>query len=91
MCSVATGLSFWAVRNAAQVFVHVFSVVFTGSFEGHLLYMVSAIQLLPFFHVPLLSCHIVGQNAGYPGGGGTSAPCSTDIAWAGRGISKAVA
>ena len=32
-----------------------------------------------------------GVIAGYPGGGGTSAPCSTGIAWAGRGISKAVA
>ena len=39
----------------------------------------------------LLTCHLVGLNAGYPGGGGTSAPCSTGIAWAGRGISKAVA
>ena len=28
---------------------------------------------------------------GYPGGGGTSTPCSIGIAWAGRGISEAVA
>ena len=42
-----------------------------------------------FWYVPLSK--FVGSNAGYPGGGGTSAPCSAGIAWAGRGISKAVA
>ena len=47
----------------------------------------SAIILIPFLHMSLL----YGWNACYPGGGGTSAPCSTGIAWAGRGISKAVA
>ena len=91
ICSVAAGSSFWAVSNAVLVFVYVFSVVLICSLEGYLLCLVSVIQLLPFLHVPLLTCHLVGLNAGYPGGGGTSAPCSTGIVWAGRGISKAVA
>ena len=91
ICSVAAGSSFWAVSNAVLVFVYVFSVVFICFLEGYLLCLVSVIQLLPFWHVSLLTCHLVGLNAGYPGGGGTSAPCSTGIAWAGRGISKAVA
>ena len=52
--------------------------------------------MLGFCHsiVAILICasvEFVGSNAGYPGGGGTSAPCSVGIAWAGRGISKAVA
>ena len=91
ICSVAAGSSFWAVSNAVLVFVYVFSVVLICSLEGYLMCLVSVIQLLPFWHVPLLTCHLVGLNAGYHGGGGTSAPCSTGIAWAGRGISKAVA
>ena len=91
ICSVAAGSSFWAVSNAVLVFVYVFSVVLICSLEGYPMCLVSVIQLLPFWHVPLLTCHLVGLNAGYPGGGGTSAPCSTGIAWAGRGISKAVA
>ena len=62
-------------------------MVLTCSFEGYLLYLVSAIISLPFLHVSLF--HV--WNAGYPGGGGTSAPCSTGIAWTGRGISDAVA
>ena len=48
----------------------------------------SIIAILTCASVDLPSC---GEIAGYPGGGGTSAPCSTGIAWAGRGISKAVA
>ena len=53
--------------------------------------------MLGFCHsiVAILTCASVdffcGINYGYPGGGGTSAPCSAGIAWAGRGISKAVA
>ena len=48
--------------------------------------------LLPFncCHFDMCLCRIL-WNAGYPGGGGTSAPCSAGIAWAGRGISEAVA
>ena len=53
--------------------------------------------MLGFCHsiIAILTCASVdlpfcGVIAGYPGGGGTSAPCSTGIAWAGRGISKAV-
>ena len=91
ICSVAAGSSFWAVSNAELVFVYVFSVVLICFLEGYLLCLVSVIQLLPFWHVPLLTYHLVGLNAGYPGGGGTSAPCSTGIAWAGRGISKTIA
>ena len=48
----------------------------------------SIIAILTCASVDLPSCGVI---AGYPGGGGTSAPCSTGIAWAGRGISKAVA
>ena len=50
----------------------------------------SIVAILTYASV-LLTCHLVGLNAGYHGGGGTSAPCSTGIAWAGRGISEAVA
>ena len=53
---MATGSSFWAVSNAALVFVYAFSVVLTCAFDGYLLCLVSAIQLLPFRHVPLLTC-----------------------------------
>ena len=60
ICSVAAGSSFWAVSNAALVFVYVFSVVLMCAFEGYLLFLVSAIQLLQFLHVPLLTCHFVG-------------------------------
>ena len=88
---MATGSSFWAVSNAALVFVYIFSVVFTCAFEGYPFCLISVIQLLPPLRVPLLSCHFFGINAGYPDGGGTSAPCSTDIAWASGGTSKAVA
>ena len=59
------------------------------AFEGYLLCLASAIQLLPI--LICASVEFVGSNAGYPGGGGISAPCSAGIAWAGRGISKAVA
>ena len=43
--------------------------------------------MLGFCHsiVAILICasvEFVGSNAGYPGGGGISAPCSTGIAWA---------
>ena len=48
----------------------------------------SIIAILTCVSVDLQFC---GVNAGYPGDGETSAPCSTGIAWAGRGISKAVA
>ena len=48
----------------------------------------SIIAILTCASVDLPSC---GEIAGYPDGGGTSAPCSTGIAWAGRGISNAVA
>ena len=48
ICSVAAGASFWAVSNAALVFVHVFSVVLICAFECYLLCLVSVIQLLQF-------------------------------------------
>ena len=60
ICSVATGSSFWAESKALPVFVYVFSVVLICPFEGHLLCLASAIQLLLFLHVPLLTCHFVG-------------------------------
>ena len=44
-----------------QLFVYVFSVVFTCCFEGYLLYFVSAIIELQFLHVPLLCCPFVGE------------------------------
>ena len=44
--------------------------------------------MLGFCHsiVAILICgsvEFVGSNAGYPGGGGISTPCSAGIAWAG--------
>ena len=44
--------------------------------------MLSIIAILTCASVDLSFC---GGNTGYPGGGGTSAPCSTGIAWAGVG------
>ena len=67
ICSVAAGPSFWTVSDAAPVFVCVFSVVLICSSEGHLLYLVSAIQLLPFSHVPfLLPFHFVRKKCWLP-------------------------
>ena len=44
-----------------QLFLNIFSVVLTCFFEGHLLCLVSAIILLPFLHVRLLTCPFMAE------------------------------
>ena len=47
-----------------QLFLNIFSVVLTCFFEGHLLCLVSAIILLQFLHVLLLTSPFMGEMLG---------------------------